>query len=115
MLEVGALEPQIALPGGVERAVNLSEVAGTPVSHAFIGSCGSSMYEDLVTAASVLSGRRVHPGVRLFIAPGSERSTRRIIGDGIMKIFIEAGAVLLPAGCGPCNAPCCCPSRSCPT
>ena len=103
VLEVGALEPQIALPGGVERAVNLSEVAGTPVSHAFIGSCGSSMYEDLVAAASVLSGRRIHPGVRLFIAPGSERSIRRIIDDGIMKIFIEAGAVLLPAGCGPCN------------
>jgi len=103
MLEVGTLEPQIALPGGVERAVNLSEVAGTAVSHAFIGSCGSSMYGDLVLAASVLSGRRIYPGVRLFIAPGSERSTRRMIDDGIMKIFIEAGAVLLPAGCGPCN------------
>jgi 3-isopropylmalate/(R)-2-methylmalate dehydratase large subunit len=103
VLEVGALEPQIALPGGVEKAVDLAQVAGTPVSHAFIGSCGSSMYEDLVTAASVLSGRRIHPGVRLFIAPGSERSTRRMIGDGIMKIFVEAGAILLPAGCGPCN------------
>ena len=102
-LDVSALEPQIAMPGGVERAVDLSRVAGTPVSHAFIGSCGSSMYEDLVTAASILSGRKIAPGVRLFIAPGSERSTKRMIDDGVMKIFIEAGAVLLPAGCGPCN------------
>ena len=102
-LDVSELEPQIALPGGVENAVDLSSVAGTPVSHAFIGSCGSSMYEDLVMAASILNGRQIHSGVRLFIAPGSERSTKRMIGDGIMKIFIEAGAVMLPAGCGPCN------------
>jgi len=102
-LDVSGLEPQIAMPGGVERAVDLSKVAGTPVSHAFIGSCGSSMYEDLVTAASILNGRKIAPGVRLFIAPGSERSTKRMIDDGVMKIFIEAGAVLLPAGCGPCN------------
>jgi len=102
-LDVSALEPQIALPGGVHKAVDLSKVAGTPVSHAFIGSCGSGMYEDLVTAASILSGRRIDPGVRLFIAPGSQHSTKRMIHDGIMKIFIEAGAVMLPAGCGPCN------------
>lgn len=102
-LDVGALEPQIALPGGVHKAVELSQVAGTPVSHAFIGSCGSGMYEDLVMAASILSGARVDPGVRLFIAPGSERSTKRMIDDGIMKLFAEAGAIMLPAGCGPCN------------
>jgi len=102
-LDVSGLEPQIAMPGGVERAVDISSVASTPVSHAFIGSCGSSMYEDLVTAASILNGRRIAPGVRLFIAPGSERSTKRIVDDGVMKIFIESGAVLLPAGCGPCN------------
>jgi len=102
-LDVSGLEPQIAMPGGVERAVDVSSVASTPVSHAFIGSCGSSMYEDLVTAASILKDRRIAPGVRLFIAPGSERSTKRMIDDGVMKIFIESGAVLLPAGCGPCN------------
>ena len=102
-LDVSMLEPQIALPGGVQKAVDVSKVAGTPVSHAFIGSCGSVMYEDLVTAASILGGRRIDPGMRLFIAPGSERSTRRMIDDGIMRIFIEAGAVMLPAGCGPCN------------
>jgi 3-isopropylmalate/(R)-2-methylmalate dehydratase large subunit len=102
-LDISALEPQIALPGGVHKAVDLFKVAGTPVSHAFIGSCGSGMYEDLVRAASILSGRRIDSGIRLFIAPGSERSTKRMIQDGIMQIFIEAGAVMLPAGCGPCN------------
>jgi len=57
-LDVSHLEPQIALPGGVQNAVNLSEVAGTPVDHAFLGSCGSSMYEDLAEAARILRGRR---------------------------------------------------------
>ena len=102
-LDVRRLEPQIALPGGVQNAVNLSEVADTPVDHAFLGSCGSSMYEDLAEAARILRGRRIAAGVRLFIAPGSERSTRRLAADGLLQVFLEAGAVLLPAGCGPCN------------
>ena len=102
-IDVGALEPQIALPGGVQNAVDIATVAGQPVSHAFIGSCGSGMYDDLVAAASVLKGRKVADGVRLFIAPGSQRSTQRLAADGLMQILLEAGAILLPAGCGPCN------------
>jgi len=102
-LDVSALEPQIALPGGVQNAVDLAEVAGTRVDHAFIGSCGSSMYEDLRQAATILEGRTLAPNVRLFVAPGSEMSTRRMLAEGLMQTFLDAGAVMLPAGCGPCN------------
>lgn len=102
-LDVSALEPQIALPGGVERSVAVSEVAGQAVTHAFIGSCGSGMYQDMLDAARFLAGRRLAPNVRLFIAPGSEASTQRLAREGVLTTFIEAGAVLLPAGCGPCN------------
>ena len=102
-LEIDRLEPQIAMPGGVHKSVDLKQVAGKKVNHAFIGSCGSGMYDDLRTAASFLKGRRVASHVRLFITPGSEASTKRMLTDGIMQIFIEAGAMLLPAGCGPCN------------
>jgi 3-isopropylmalate/(R)-2-methylmalate dehydratase large subunit len=102
-LDVSTLEPQIALPGGVERSVPVSEAAGKPVTHAFIGSCGSGMYQDMLDAARFLSGRRLAPDVRLFIAPGSEASTQRLAREGVLTIFLEAGAVLLPAGCGPCN------------
>jgi 3-isopropylmalate/(R)-2-methylmalate dehydratase large subunit len=102
-LDVSELEPQIALPGGVQHAVDLHEVAGKRIDHVFLGSCGSSMYEDLSTAAAILKGRRIAPHVRMFIAPGSEQSTRRIVKDGTLQIFIESGAVMLPAGCGPCN------------
>lgn len=102
-LDISRLEPQVSLPGGVHNAVNLSEAAGTPVDHAFIGSCGSGMWDDLVQAATVLKGRRIADGVRLFIAPGTEASTKRLVQDGLMQVLLDAGAILLPAGCGPCN------------
>jgi 3-isopropylmalate/(R)-2-methylmalate dehydratase large subunit len=102
-IDVSRLEPQVALPGGVHKAVDLAEVAGQVVNHAFLGSCGSSMYDDMLTAANILKGRRIASGVRLFIAPGSEASTQRMAREGLLQTFIEAGAVMLPAGCGPCN------------
>ena len=102
-LDISRLEPQVSLPGSVENAVNVSEVAGTAVDHAFIGSCGSGMWEDLVTAADILRGRRLAPNVRLFVAPGSEATNRRLAAEGLLGVFIEAGAVMLPPGCGPCN------------
>jgi 3-isopropylmalate/(R)-2-methylmalate dehydratase large subunit len=102
-LDVSILEPQIALPGGVERAVNLHEVAGRRIDHVFLGSCGSGMYEDMQAAAEILKGRRLASHVRMFIAPGSEASTQRMAREGLLQIFLDAGAVMLPAGCGPCN------------
>lgn len=102
-IDVSALEPQVALPGGVQNAVDVTEIAGEPISHAFIGSCGSGMYQDMADAARYLAGRRLAPNVRLFIAPGSEASTQRLAREGLLATFLEAGAVMLPAGCGPCN------------
>jgi 3-isopropylmalate/(R)-2-methylmalate dehydratase large subunit len=102
-LDISTLEPQISLPGGVQQAVDVSRVAGTRIDHAFIGSCGSSMYDDLALAARVLRGRKVAEGVRLFVVPGSEQTTRRLAAEGLMQVMIDAGAVMLPAGCGPCN------------
>ena len=102
-LDISRLEPQVSLPGSVENAVDISKVEGTVIDHAFIGSCGSGMWEDLVTAAAILKGRRLAPNVRLFVAPGSEATNRRLVSEGLLGVFIEAGAVMLPPGCGPCN------------
>jgi 3-isopropylmalate/(R)-2-methylmalate dehydratase large subunit len=101
-IDVGTLQPQVALPGGPHRAADLSDVAGTPVNHAFIGSCGSGMYDDLTEAARIIRGRRLASGVRLIVVPGSEDSTRRMRSDGLLEIFQESGALIMPAGCGPC-------------
>lgn len=102
-IDVSKLEPQVALPGGVTQAVGVSEIAGREIQHAFIGSCGSSMYEDISGAARLLRGKRVAEGVRLFVVPGSEKTSQRLAADGLMQVLLEAGAIVLPAGCGPCN------------
>jgi 3-isopropylmalate/(R)-2-methylmalate dehydratase large subunit len=97
------IAPQVALPGNLGNAVDVGSTEGVPIDHAFIGSCGSGMYEDLLCAASILKGQHVANGVRLFIVPGSQESLRRMADDGLMQILIDAGAMLLPPGCGPCN------------
>lgn len=101
-LRLDAIRPQVALPGSPDRAVDIDAVAGRSVDHAFIGACGSAMYEDFVAAASILRGRRVADGVRMFIAPGTNRIAERLADDGVLQLFVEAGVVLLPPGCGPC-------------
>ena len=103
VLDISALEPQIAPPGGIHKSVDIGDAAGQRIDHAFIGACGSGMYEDFVIAANILRGRQLAPGVRMFIAPGSEQSTKRLLADGLMQLFMEAGVIPLPAGCGPCN------------
>ena len=101
-LDLSNLEPQIALPGGPERAAAIAEVAGKAIDHAFIGSCGSGMYEDFEAAAAAMHGRPVAPGVRFFIVPGTVEVARRLSEAGITQTFMAAGAVILPPGCGPC-------------
>jgi 3-isopropylmalate/(R)-2-methylmalate dehydratase large subunit len=103
VMDLKAVAPQVALPGNLKNAVNVGEIAGTAIDHAFIGSCGSGMYEDLLCAASILKGHRIAEGTRLFIVPGSQASLNRIVADGLMQIFLDAGAMILPPGCGPCN------------
>jgi 3-isopropylmalate/(R)-2-methylmalate dehydratase large subunit len=101
-IDVSRLEPQVALPGGPHKAADLAQVEGKRVDHAFIGSCGSGTYDDLETAAGILKGRHVAPDVRLLVVPGSEDSTRRLHHEGLLEVFQDAGAFVLPAGCGPC-------------
>jgi len=101
-IDVSRLEPQVALPGAVYKAADLARVAGTRVDHAFIGSCGSGTYEDLEIAAGILKGREVASHVRLLVVPGSEDSTKRLHREGLLDVFQQAGAFVLPAGCGPC-------------
>jgi 3-isopropylmalate/(R)-2-methylmalate dehydratase large subunit len=100
--DLSSLEPQVALPGGPDRAAKLADHVGQRIDHAYIGSCGSGMYQDFVDAAKIMRGRRVADNVRLFIVPGTARTAKRLADEGLTQVFIEAGAILLPPGCGPC-------------
>ncbi|WP_159595931.1 3-isopropylmalate dehydratase large subunit [Hydrogenophaga sp. BPS33] len=101
-LDISALGPQVALPGGPHHGVDIDSVTGQHVDHTYIGSCGSGMYEDFVAAASVLHGRRIAEHVRLFIVPGTVDTAQRLVTEGLQSTFLAAGAVVLPPGCGPC-------------
>ena len=101
-LDLTELTPQIALPGAPDRAVDIARAAGRRIDHAFIGACGSAMYEDFERAARFVRGRTVAPHVRLFVVPGTVAIAQRMMASGLTQAFMDAGAILLPAGCGPC-------------
>jgi 3-isopropylmalate/(R)-2-methylmalate dehydratase large subunit len=101
-IDLASVTPQVAMPGAPENAVDIAEAVGKPVDHAYIGSCGSSMYEDFVAAFRVMQGRRLAPGVRMVLVPGSTRIAQRLAAEGLMQAFADAGAIVLPSGCGPC-------------
>jgi 3-isopropylmalate/(R)-2-methylmalate dehydratase large subunit len=77
---------------------------GLPISHAFIGSCTNSRIDDLRDAARFLKGRRVAPGVRALVVPGSSMVRAQAEAEGIARIFEEAGFEWRQAGCSMCVA-----------
>jgi 3-isopropylmalate/(R)-2-methylmalate dehydratase large subunit len=79
-------------------------LAGTPVDVVFIGSCTNSRLSDLRAAAEVMRGRRVAPGVRMLVVPGSESLKRAAEAEGLDAVFRDAGAEWREAGCSMCIA-----------
>jgi 3-isopropylmalate/(R)-2-methylmalate dehydratase large subunit len=77
---------------------------GRPVDVVFIGSCTNSRISDLRLAASIVRGRRVAPGVRMLVVPGSQQVKRQAEAEGLHRVFTEAGAEWREAGCSMCIA-----------
>jgi len=96
------LEPQVAAPHSPANAGPVSAHLGERVQQAYIGACTGAKLADLRMAARVLKGRRVAPGTRLLVAPASTRTTAEAAADGTLAILTEAGAHLMPSGCGAC-------------
>lgn len=104
VLEIDAskVPPQVALPHSVDSAVPVTEAAGTEVSQVYIGTCTNGRLDDLRIAARILSGRKVSPNCRLLVCPPSRKIMADAIAEGILLQLVEAGAAILPPGCGPC-------------
>jgi len=96
------IEPQVACPHSPDNTKPVSEVRDVPIDQAFVGSCTNGRIEDLRVAAQVLTGRKVHEGVRLIVIPGSKDVYRQALSEGLFDIFLDAGAVIGPPTCGPC-------------
>lgn len=101
-LDSGAIEPQVAFPHLPENARPISEVGTVQIDQAVIGSCTNGRIEDLREAAAVLKGKKIDPRVRLIVIPGTQEIYRQALTEGLIEIFIEAGAAVSTPTCGPC-------------
>jgi 3-isopropylmalate/(R)-2-methylmalate dehydratase large subunit len=100
--DAAELPPQVALPHSPANARPVGEVAGERIELAYIGSCTGAKLTDLRMAAQMLKGRQVAKGTRLLVAPASRRETATAAAEGTLATLIEAGAVMMPSGCGAC-------------
>ena len=100
--DVSGLEPQVAFPHSPANVRPISEVGLVEIHQAVIGSCTNGRLEDLREAARVLKGKKVHPYVRLIVIPGTQEVYRAALREGLIEIFLEAGAAVSTPTCGPC-------------
>jgi len=96
------LEPTVARPHTVDNVALARELKGTKIQQVFIGTCTNGRLDDLEIAAGILKGRKHHPDTRLIIAPASRRVFLESLEKGYLQALVEAGATVLPPGCGPC-------------
>ncbi|HEV3274301.1 MAG TPA: aconitase/3-isopropylmalate dehydratase large subunit family protein, partial [Candidatus Dormibacteraeota bacterium] len=96
------LRPQVAVHPSIDNVHDIDEVSGTPLDEVFIGSCTNGRLSDLAIAASILSGRAVHPTTRTIVVPASRGVYLEALSAGYIEIFARAGALVLNPGCGPC-------------
>lgn len=102
VFDAATLAPQVAAPHSPANAMAATDAPVTSIDVAYIGACTGAKYEDLAAAASILRGRNLAPGVEMMVAPSSAADQRRAERDGIMKVFEEVGARILPNACGIC-------------
>ena len=100
--DAGTIEPMIACPHTVDNVKPLSEVKGTPIDQAFLGTCTNGRLDDLAAAAEVLEGKKIAPGKRMIVIPASEAIYLAALQAGYLETFLKAGAVIESPGCGPC-------------
>ena len=101
-IDASIITPMVSCPHTVDNVKPASELSNVKLNQVFIGTCTNGRIEDLRIAAQVLKGNKVAPDVRLIIAPASRDVYLKAAKEGLLEIFLESGANLIPAGCGPC-------------
>jgi len=101
-ISAASLEPMVAQPHTVDNVAPARERKGTKIQQVFMGTCTNGRLEDLAIAAKILKGKQRHLETRLVVAPASRKVLQDSIEAGHIQTLIEAGAVILPPGCGAC-------------
>lgn len=102
ILDVGHLVPNVACPHSPDNVKTVKAIEGLAVNQVLVGSCTNSSYRDLMIVAAMLKGKRVHPNVSFGIAPGSRQVQIMAAQNGLINIFLTAGARLFESACGFC-------------
>jgi len=101
-IKVSKLQPQIACSHTVDNVKPIEQVAGKRINQVVIGSCTNGRLDDLAIAARIMKGHRVASQTRMLIFPASAKIYRQALGKGYVGAFMQAGAVVMNSGCGPC-------------
>ena len=101
-VDLDQLPPLIALPHLPGNVAAVSDVAGTKIDQVYIGNCANGTMTDLRQTASILRGRRVHRDSRMIVVPATQRIYREALAEGLLDLFVEAGAMVSTPTCGAC-------------
>ena len=100
--DVSKIEPQVAFPSLPSNTRPVSQVGEVKLDQVVIGGCTNGRINDLRAAAGIIKGRKIHPDLRCIILPGSQQVYLEALREGLIEIFIEAGAAVSTPTCGPC-------------
>ena len=101
-LDLSTVEPMIACPHSPDNVVPVDSIKGMKVDQVAIGSCTNSSYKDLVTVATILKGKKVHPNVSCILAPGSKQVLQMLATEGYLADIIASGVRIMESACGFC-------------
>ncbi|MEE8322231.1 MAG: 3-isopropylmalate dehydratase large subunit [Candidatus Bathyarchaeia archaeon] len=100
--DASSLEPMIALPPSVDNVKPVSEIGTIEIDQALLGSCTNGRLEDFRIAAEILQNKKVKKNVRALVIPASQEIYLRAMKEGLLEIFVKAGALVCNPNCGPC-------------
>lgn len=101
-IDASKLEPTVSCPHTVDNTKTVDKLKDIKVDQVFIGTCTNGRIEDLRIAAGILKGQKVNHDTRLLITPASKEVYLKAIEEGLLSVFVEAGASIHAPGCGPC-------------
>ncbi len=101
-IDASKIKPTVSCPHTVDNTKLASELGDVKVDQIFLGSCTNGRIEDLRIAAKILNGRKVKEGVRLLVSPASRDVFLQALSEGLIEIFVKAGASIVTSGCGCC-------------
>jgi 3-isopropylmalate/(R)-2-methylmalate dehydratase large subunit len=101
-IDVGDLEPQVALPASVDNVEPVSAVEGRTIDQAFLGTCTNGRLEDIEVATRIIKGKKIARNVRLIVSPASDDIYFAALEKGYLEELVKAGATVCNPSCGPC-------------